>query len=162
VSVDQLQIPLARKPRRRAPIALRMQKFIQRGLTPDDCWMWTGAQDRHGYGQISRGGRGEGHISAHRAVYEALVGPIPEGFDLDHLCRVPLCVNPTHLEPVTRGENTRRGLLFATLEDKANKRTHCKRGHEFTEANTYRRPKGSCKICRLCERDRSRAKRAET
>jgi hypothetical protein len=71
-----------------------------------DCWLWTGTLNRDGYGRVSIGGR---EIGAHRAVYEALIGAVPEGMQLDHLCRVPNCVNPEHLEPVTIGEYIRRG-----------------------------------------------------
>jgi hypothetical protein len=74
----------------------------------DDCWLWTGCVGDGGYGQVTIAQR---RHKAHRAVYELLVGPIPEGLDLDHLCRVRRCVNPDHLEPVTRSENLRRGHL---------------------------------------------------
>lgn len=67
-----------------------------------DCWEWMGARNGTGYGNIESRG-------AHRVIYEALVGPIPKGLDLDHLCRNPPCVNPDHLEPVTRSTNLLRG-----------------------------------------------------
>lgn len=83
------------------------------------CWVYTGyLNDGYGY----HGGK-----LAHRLSYEELVGPIPEGLEIDHLCRNPPCVNPAHLEPVTRAENIRR--RFALI-------THCKNGHEFTTENT--------------------------
>lgn len=75
-----------------------------RGYTTP-CWVWHGALNRDGYG------RAPTHIrerSAHRAMYEAVVGPIPEGMELDHLCRVKSCVNPDHMEPVTPAVNVRR------------------------------------------------------
>jgi len=89
----------------------------RRRLTPDErfwpkvdrggaCWLWTGALYVNGYGAF-RGPDGR-TIRAHRFAYERVVGPIPEGLDLDHLCRVRACVNPAHLEPVTRAENLRR------------------------------------------------------
>lgn len=68
----------------------------------DGCWEWTGPKTAGGYGLFAQ-------TSAHRAVYERLRGPIPEGLDLDHLCRNRGCVNPAHMEPVTRSENLRRG-----------------------------------------------------
>lgn len=70
------------------------------------CWIWQGGTNRRGYGQSRYAGRGE---EAHRAYYRKHVGQIPAGFDVDHLCRVPPCVNPDHLEAVTHAENLRRG-----------------------------------------------------
>lgn len=69
------------------------------------CWLWQGHLDRHGYGTICIDGRTSG---AHRVAYAAWRGPIPVGLEIDHLCREPRCVNPEHLEPVTRLENMRR------------------------------------------------------
>lgn len=86
----------------------------------DDCWLWTGYIDGQGYGQFHHDGR-VGY--AHRVAYEALVGPIPSGLHIDHLCRVTACVRPSHLEPVTQAENLRRqGAAI----------THCPQGHEYT------------------------------
>lgn len=69
------------------------------------CWIWRGTPGANGYGRLSIGNR---PTYAHRAAYELHVGPIPAGLTIDHLCRVRMCVNPDHLEPVTRAENTRR------------------------------------------------------
>ena len=81
---------------------------IQNKLIPDerDCWQWKGAESGNGYGKVSISGRMK---MAHRAIYEILIGPIPEGLVLDHLCRNRGCCNPLHMEPVTVQENTRRG-----------------------------------------------------
>lgn len=76
---------------------------------PGGCWLWTGTMLRSGYGQFRLG---LGHVRAHRFAYELLVGPIPEGLTLDHLCRVTACVNPLHLEPVTLSENVKRAVPF--------------------------------------------------
>jgi len=73
----------------------------------ETCWLWTGTQVRGGYGQFWL----DGHKLAHCYAYETTVGPIPEGLQLDHLCRVTRCVRPSHLEPVTASENVRRGLI---------------------------------------------------
>jgi len=77
------------------------------------CWLWTASTNKNGYGQFRFGSQVDGTrtmVLAHRWAYEHLVGPIPEGLQLDHLCRAPWCVNPEHLEPVTNRENTVRGL----------------------------------------------------
>lgn len=74
----------------------------------DGCWLWTGARFFNGYGQFRGGGGGSARVRAHRWSYEYHVGPIPEGLQLDHLCRIRHCVNPAHLEPVTQAENNRR------------------------------------------------------
>lgn len=73
-----------------------------------DCWNWLGAKDRKGYGAFSTGGRGASNTYAHRWSYVALIADIPDGLQLDHLCHNPSCVNPWHLEPVTREENLAR------------------------------------------------------
>lgn len=109
-----------------------------------ECWIWQG-RARSGraktYGVMHFASRIK---AAHRYVYELLVGPVPEGLVLDHLCRRPLCVNPAHLEPVTQGENVRRGSSA--------QRTHCVHGHLYDEANTrwYR----GHRHCRTCQRER--------
>ena len=109
-----------------------------------DCWVWTSAVDFGGYG-IFWIGSGVSR-KAHRLAYESLVGTIPDGLTLDHLCRNRSCVNPDHLEPCTSGENARRSPL-APYNVKA-RWTHCKRGHEFTRENTLiRSARRSCRIC---------------
>jgi hypothetical protein len=106
------------------------------------CWLWTGYIDPKGYGVIGVGGRKLSKV--HRYSYERFIGPVPDGLQLDHLCRVRHCANPAHLEPVTNRENVIRGN--AARPD----RTHCNRGHEFNEENTYINPKGrrECRVCR--------------
>lgn len=71
-----------------------------------ECWVWTGRQNRNGYGRLHYQGDEK---MAHRVAYEVFTGPIPEGMLLDHRCRTRCCVNPAHLEPVTHSVNTLRG-----------------------------------------------------
>lgn len=106
----------------------------------DNCVYWTGPLNRDGYGNCSG-------LSAHKVVYESLVGPVPAGLELDHLCRVRACVNPAHMEPVTHAENMRRSAP-------AQKRA-CANGHLYDAANTYIRTNGG-RDCRACGRDRVR------
>lgn len=75
---------------------------------PDDCWIWTRTMNTAGYGQVWNSD-GTHQLTVHRVAYEAYVGPIPDGLEVDHLCNVRLCVNPAHLEIVTHAENLRRG-----------------------------------------------------
>lgn len=125
---------------------------------PDDngCWIWRGSMDSRGYGRVAAGRRGH-HFIAHRWVYEQHRGPIPDGLELDHLCRVKRCVNPDHLEPVTHRENMRRGAGWAGENAR---KTHCKRGHEFTPENIYWNS-GGTRSCQKCIRIRSLARSRE-
>lgn len=75
-----------------------------------ECWTWTGARNPKGYGSVANG-RG-GSMLAHRKAYEHIVGPIPDGLTIDHLCLNKACVNPAHMEPVTRGENNSRMVRY--------------------------------------------------
>jgi len=113
------------------------------------CWLWTRSVSTGGYGRFPLDGRTQ---SAHRVAYEMLVGPIPEGLQLDHLCRNPRCVHPDHLEPVTCRENLLRG---ETLQAHNAAKTHCLRGHEFAGENVY--VSGGRRHCRACRRERRRA-----
>lgn len=138
------------------------------------CWIWTGSKDRAGYGRCVLNRRVASALgvsrsqAAHRHCYEILVGPIPEGHDLDHLCRVPACVNPDHLEPVTRSENLRRGKGYGgvlsegalpqqakAMAERNRAKTHCPQGHPYDRANTIVQRDGSRK-CAECNRARMR------
>ena len=113
------------------------------------CWLWQASMQPAGYGGFWDKKK-RAMVSAHRFAYELLVGSVPDGFDVDHLCRVRRCVNPAHLEPVTRAENIRRGLLGSG--------THCRKGHPFVDV--YLSPTGA-RICRVCRRKNDAARRAK-
>lgn len=126
----------------RPGLAERLWRYIVRD--PSGCWLWAGptrSRDRE-YGGVQLDGRTQ---AVHRVMYELLIEPIPDGLHIDHLCRTKLCVNPSHLEPVTNAENMRR--RFA-------QRTVCKHGHPITEEN--RRWNGHHFVCRPCANERTR------
>lgn len=112
-----------------------------------DCWIWTAANsggDRP-YGVIWDGKR---RAKAHRWSWETANGPIPAGLEVDHLCRTPLCVRPSHMEVVTKTENVRRSNAPGARAVRENR---CKRDHEYTPENTITRgPKH--RECRACHR----------
>lgn len=112
-----------------------------------DCWTWK-AVSTTGYGY-------SGKQPAHRAVWEALVGPIPPGMSLDHLCRNRPCVNPDHLRVVSMRDNTLASPI--TITGINARKTHCVNGHPFDADNTYTPPnRPNRRECRECVRTRSR------
>lgn len=126
---------------------------IQSAVVVDEatgCWNWTRHLYGYGYGHIYADGRSQ---MAHRVVYELFVGPIPDGLQLDHLCRNTACVNPAHLEPVTCRENILRGTGLPARRAVA---THCIHGHAFDTANTYYRKTDGVRACRTCLRESMR------
>ena len=111
-----------------------------------DCWIWTKATTWNGYGLSALNGK---KTTAHRVMYGLHNGPIPDGLELDHLCRNRLCVNPEHLEPVTHSINLRRGL----------EATGCKRGHPYSPENFSLINRANGKFerrCKACHRERNR------
>ncbi|HEY7824270.1 MAG TPA: HNH endonuclease signature motif containing protein [Acidimicrobiia bacterium] len=91
---------------------LLWDRFWNKVDASGDCWEWIGATAGNGYGKINVKGRDHYPEFAHRVGWELLVGPIPDGLVIDHLCRNTLCVNPDHLEPVTHKVNVRRGYRY--------------------------------------------------
>lgn len=140
----------------RRPLAERFWEKVDSSGGLEACWTWKGATRHWGYGCIWSGG-GHGKILvAHRVAWELTCGPIPEGMCLDHICKNPKCVNPSHLRVVTYYEN------YVDYSDspfaKNATKTHCKRGHEFSRENTamvwrlFRRGKTGnwCRFCLTC------------
>ena len=127
------------------PLRDRFMEAVKK--MPSGCWEWQASKNNFGYGNLTLPSRQ--HVYAHRFSYEKFVGPIPDGMDLDHLCRNPPCVNPAHLEPVTHRENMYRSDsadIAAFLSGK------CRQGHEMTPDNTYKYPNRPGRECRKCMR----------
>lgn len=128
-----------------------LTKFWSRVEKTSTCWVWTAAK-ANGYGRMQWNGRQQ---PTHRIAYELLVGPIPEGLEIDHLCRNRACCNPDHLEPVTSQVNMLRGETVAAANAA---KDSCPEGHPYDEANTYLW-RGN-RLCLTCRHEMS-AKRAE-
>lgn len=134
-------------------IAKDFRRFWSKVLIGDGCWEWQAYRTPLGYGRYGVRQDGERKIrGAHRVAYEMIIGRIPEGLDLDHLCRNPPCVRPDHLEAVTTQVNLIRGDTF-NAHNAA--KTHCPQGHEYTPENTYRWRAG--RRCRRCHTDQEMA-----
>lgn len=126
-------------------------RFWAKVDTTGICWEWTGSLTGPGHGHLWFQGRYRG---AHCVAYELLVGPIPAGLHLDHLCRNRPCVNPDHLEPVTPAENIRRG---SSLSAQRARRTECPKGHPYDAENTVTDRRGR-RYCRECRRAADRVR----
>ena len=114
--------------------------FSKIELTEEGCWPWRATRKSDNYGVFYG-------TSAHRTAYRWFVGVIPDGYQIDHLCRHPWCVNPAHLEAVSRRVNMQRAAPF-TLTGL------CKRGHRMTPENIgqMKRGDGFVRVCRACRR----------
>lgn len=139
---------------------------LMRQVSPEPnsgCWLWLAGLNSTGYASVNVDGR---RHSAHKLIYQLMIGPVPRGLDLDHLCRVRSCVNPDHLEPVTRSENSRRGLTGNAAAIAQWLKTHCPQGHEYSTGNTYirttagRKPYRSCRTCHRNQVNESNRRRA--
>ncbi len=137
------------------PIDERFLEKVDKVAGEDGCWLWISShvgKPPWQYGTFRVDKATVGMVMAHRFSYELLVGPIPKGLQLDHLCRTPLCVNPAHLEPVTARENVLRSSGFPARQAS---QTHCKYGHPLSGENLAIRADGS-RQCIACRRRRQR------
>lgn len=147
-------VRLRRKPRHIPP----HERFASRyTVNEDGCWIWLGAA-RGAYGSFCyAAGRS---MSAHRWSYQHFVGQIPEGYQIHHLCRVPACVNPAHLTPLSPREHARleNPMIRRNVESDT-----CVHGHPWTPENTYNfiTPRGGAgRCCRRCRADREQKRRS--
>lgn len=134
---------------------LTAERFWSKVRKTEKCWEWL-ACISNGYGRFGVNGRVK---QAHVFAYELTIGPVPEGLELDHLCRNRRCVRPDHLEPVTRRVNLLRGNTIAAVHSA---KTHCPQGHPYSGRNlaVIRQKYGSTRRCRQCDRERHAASRA--
>lgn len=114
-------------------------------IEPGGCWIWKAGKSRRGYGKFWHN---DYTWLVYKWAFENLVGPVPKGLTLDHLCRNRLCVNPAHLEPVSAVENVMRGTGITAVNAK---KTHCSKGHPFSGYNVAFNKDGS-RRCRECAR----------
>ena len=137
-----------------------MERFWSKVQKTETCWIWTASKDKHGYGQIGMSSRTYGTKRPHKAyrvAYELLVGPVPVGLEIDHLCRNPSCVNPDHLEAVSHKENMRRGRSGWNTRAK----THCPRGHDYSGPDGRVNKTAGSRYCCVCNRNRTRERRLQ-
>ena len=142
VCATQTERVASRRRYKPKPRPSALERFLAKVDKTETCWLWIACKSTAGYGDF--GNEGE----AHRWSYKHFVGPIPEGLELDHLCRVRNCVNPAHLEPVTHRENVLRGDAPCAKNALV---THCPAGHPYDDENTRQMPRGGRK-CRACHR----------
>jgi len=127
----------------------RFSQKIQR--LESGCWQWTSTILKNGYGTLSVDGQS---VYAHIFAFESFRFPVPKGLTLDHKCRNRGCANPFHTFPETRGRNV---MLGDTIAARNAAKTHCPKGHPYSEDNTYR-PKRGGRMCNECRRIRDRLK----
>ena len=135
-----------------------LTRFLKYVNKTDTCWFWIGTKNSSGYGIFSIRKK---YSVAHKWLYEHTVSQVPDKLDLDHICRNRNCVNPDHLEPVTRSENSKRGIGPKLAAKRQLEKTHCPKGHEYSEENTYIRLNVGNRVCRICHRERERIRRQQ-
>lgn len=140
---------------KQVPLEKRIWPRIEK---TDGCWNWTGGANSKGYGIVTS--LHAPGIAPYRWVYQQLVGPIPKGMHIDHLCRNIRCCNPAHLEAVTPKENNRRSMSPSAMNAR---KTHCPRGHELANDNLMISRDGGrhCRICRRSDWHRWKARKRE-
>lgn len=125
----------------------RIQHYLLQIEKTAICWNWKQSTTKEGYGQFWDKENKKNRL-AHRVAYVIYKGKIPTGLHIDHLCRNRKCVNPKHLEAVTPRENWERSPITTQIIQKT--KTHCKRGHQFTDENTYIIPTTRSRQCKRC------------
>ncbi len=157
-------MPIRQGERRTISGTVLPQRFWDKiAVDANGCWVWQGSRKggELAYGAFNIRGAPPRSAYAHRVAYEALVGLIPKGLRIDHLCMNPPCVNPAHMEPVTHSENLRRGSMARLGVAHPNlAKTHCPQGHLYDEANTYHMPRGG-RGCHACRKRRGQERRAQ-
>ncbi|MFB6934536.1 HNH endonuclease [Streptomyces chartreusis] len=129
------------------------ERLATRSVVEGECWRWTGATNKGGYGVIGRTGNGNGAALTHKAAYEFYIADVPAGLDLDHRCRNRWCWNPWHLDPVTRKVNVARGLRAPGYGPR--ERPLCPYGHQY-DGKRVRPDGGAHRVCETCHRAHTR------
>lgn len=131
----------------------KLERFFNKVNTQGNCWLWTGAHHQDGYGVFNSSPR---LVGSHRWLYEEIYGRLPKGLEIDHVCRTPACVKPSHLEAVTHSVNVKRGTAGQRCTERSRLVIRCPKGHEYSQDNTYITPGKPTRHCRQCVRDRCR------